>query len=62
MDVMAVTDMKQIPSIVCKRNQPRKAIKSHTICLPDSDHDFILDGIKRKDTIEYERDMSIDAK
>ena len=32
----------------------------HPICLNDSDHDFILDKIRRIENIEYERDMSID--
>ena len=60
MDVMAVTDAKQIRKSVCNRNQAYKALQRHHICLTDSDDYFILDGIKFRDTIEYERDTSVD--
>ena len=59
---MIVTELKQIPKSVCNRNQARKAIKWYPIGLSESDHDFILDEIKCRDTTKYERDMSIDDK
>ena len=46
MDVMSVTKVKILKS-VCSRNQARKILQSHTICLTGSDHDCILDEIKR---------------
>ena len=53
MDVMEVTEVKQIPRIVSNRNQASKDLQRHPRCLTDSDNDFILDKIKRIDTIEY---------
>ena len=44
------------------RNQACKDINRHNICLTDSDHDFILDEIRHRDTIEYQKYMSIDDK
>ena len=51
LDVMTVTEVKQKPKNLCKKNQPHKAIQRRTICLTESDHDYILDEIKRRDTI-----------
>ena len=59
MDVMAVTKVK-IPKILCNINQYQKSLQRNLICITDSYHDFIIDEIKRKDNIEYERDMSVD--
>ena len=59
MYVMLVIDVKQTPNIECNRNQAHKYLQRHTICLTDSDHDFILDEIKYGENIEYERDMSV---
>ena len=53
---------KKMPKIICNKNQARKAIQMSTICLTDSDHDFILDKIKLRDTIEYKRKTSIDER
>ena len=60
LDVMTVNELKQIPNIVCNRNQARKSIQRRTICLIESDNDYILDKIKLRETIEYERKMSVD--
>ena len=60
MDVMSVTEVKQIPKHVHNRNQVCRALQSHRICLTDSDNYFILDKIKRRDNIEYDRDISVD--
>ena len=54
--------MKKIPKNLCNRNQAHKALQRRSICLTDSYHDFILDEIKRQDTIEYEIGMSVDNK
>ena len=42
------------------KNQARKAIKMRLICLTDSGNDFIVNIIKSRDTIEYERKTSVD--
>ena len=60
MNVMSVTEVKQIPNSVCNRNKSCKALKRRPIFLIDSDHDFILDKIKRRDTIKYERGIRVD--
>ena len=60
MYVMAVTSVKYIPKSLCNRNQARKDLQKYTICLTNYDHDFILDEIKRRDTIKYEINISVD--
>ena len=60
MDVFAITEVKQIPKSVYNINQAHKDFNSHTICINDSDHDYIIDKIKRREDIEYARDMSVD--
>ena len=62
LDVMKLTEVKQIHKSVWNRNQSHKAIQGYPICLTDSDHDFILDEIRHRDTIEYQKYMSIDDK
>ena len=57
---MSVNEVKQIPKSVCNRNQARKALPRHFICLTDSRHYFIFDKIKLRDDIECKRDMSFD--
>ena len=42
------------------RNQSRRDIKRRPVCLTNSDNDFIIDEIKRRDTIEYTRKISVD--
>ena len=62
LDIIILTEVKQTPKRACNRHQSCKAIKRHLIHLTDSDHYFILDEIKRRDTIKYEIDMIIDDK
>ena len=59
---MSITGVKQIYKSVYNRKQARNDIKSHPIGLTDSDNYFILDEIKCKDTIEYERYISVNDK
>ena len=56
---MEVTKLKQIPKSVCNRNQSRKALQRRSIRITDSDHDFIIDEIKRRYNIEYGGYMSV---
>ena len=56
---MAENDMK-ITNSVWNRNQSHKSLQKHYIRLTDSDHYHIIDEIKRRDTVEYQRDMSVD--
>ena len=43
LDVMTVTEVKQIPKGVFNINKARKNIQRRTICITYSDHDYILD-------------------
>ena len=57
---MAVTKAKRITKSSCNINQTHRDLQCNTIFITDSDNDFILDKIKIRDTIEYERNMSVD--
>ena len=59
LDVISVSELKQIPNNVCNRNQALNDLQRHYIHITDSDNDFIFDEIKRRYTIEYEIDMSV---
>ena len=48
---MTVTEVKDTKN-VCNKNQAHKAIQSCPIYLTDSDNDFIIYDIKRRDLIE----------
>ena len=54
-----VTDFHAIPKSVCTSTQAKKEISRHTLCLTDSDYDYILEEIGRWDKIEFERDVEI---
>ena len=59
MYLMAVTEVKQMPKSECNRNQAHKYFKKHNICITDSDHDFVIGEIKRRYTIEYEKEIIV---
>ena len=46
MDIMAVTEVKQITNSLCNRNQANKDLQRRPICINDSDNDFSISGIK----------------
>ena len=60
MDLMSVTEVKNIPKSVYNRNQARRYLKSRSIWLTKSDHAFTLDEIKCRDTIENNMNLSVD--
>ena len=51
LEVTVVTYFHEIPKIVCNRTQAKKAISRQPICLTDSDYDYILEEIVRRDKI-----------
>ena len=59
LDVITVANVEQIPNNLCNRNQSRKALQRRSIRITDSDHDFIIDEIKRRYNIEYGGYMSV---
>ena len=58
-DVMVVKDVHNNPRSVCNRNQAKKYLQRHHICLTYSDRDYIIDEIGCRDKIEYEINISI---
>ena len=38
--------------------QAKKSVQRHPIIITDSDYDYILDEIERREKIEFERNMS----
>ena len=56
---MSASEFNQILKNLYNRNQAHKYLQRHHIFLTASDHVFIRGEIKRRDTIEYERDMSV---
>ena len=59
MYLMEVTEVKYIPKSVYNKTHMLKSIQGHNICLTISDHDYILDGIKRRGEIKYERNINL---
>ena len=53
LDVVAVKYVQDIQIHVCKRNQSKKALKIHPICLTESDHNYILEEIQHRYIIDY---------
>ena len=43
LEVIAITDIHNIPKSVFDRTQAKQIISRHPICLTDSDHDYILE-------------------
>ena len=58
LDVMSVTEVKQIPRILCNINQAHKALQRCPIRLTDSNHYQIIDEMKHRDTFEYDLAIS----
>ena len=42
------------PKSFCNRTQSKNAISRHPICLTDSDCDYILEAIYRRDKFDFE--------
>ena len=59
LEVNSVIDFHAITTIVCTRTQAKKTISIKPICLTDSDYDYILEEIGRRDNIEFERDVEV---
>ena len=49
LDVIAITDIHDIPQSLCNRTQTNKIISRHPICLTDSDYGYILEDIYCRD-------------
>ena len=56
---MVVKDVRDIPRNVCNINQAKHALQIHTIFMTDSDHNYILEEIECRDTIEYKINISV---
>ena len=53
LEVNAVKNFHSIPTSACTRTQAKKAISRHPICFTDSDYDYILEEIGRRDKIKF---------
>ena len=51
LEVNSVTELHAIPTSVCTRTQAKKSISRKPICLTDSDHDYILEEIGRREKL-----------
>ena len=58
--IILLKDVNVIIRSACNRNQEKQALKIHTICLTDSDYDYIPDEIGSRDKIDYERKICIE--
>ena len=59
LEVNAVTYFHAIPKSVCTRKQAKNTISRQSICLTDSDYDYILEEIGHRDRIEFERNVEV---
>ena len=55
--VNAVTAFQTIPTSVCTSTKAKKSISRQPLCLTDSNYDYILEEIGRRDKIEFEIDV-----
>ena len=59
LEVNPVTDFHAITKSICTSTQSKTSISRHPVCLTDSDYDYILEKIGRRDEIEFERDVEV---
>ena len=57
LDVLAVKYVQDIPKSIYNRNHEKWDLKGNTICMTDSDHDYIVEYIEDRDKIEFERNL-----
>ena len=51
-----------IPRSIRNKKQARQAVWRQLICIPDADHDCIIDEIERRGHIDHERQIHNDDK
>ena len=49
LDVVRIKYVQDIPKTSCNKIQAKKFIQRHPICMTDSDHDYILNDIERRE-------------
>ena len=57
---MVVTYVCDIPRSVYNKNQAREDLQVHPTCLSDSDNNYTIDEIWRREKIEYERNIRVE--
>ena len=60
-DVFRITYFRDIPKTVCNKIQAKKTIQRHPIFITNANYDYILDEIKRRGGIEFERNVSVNS-
>ena len=58
LDVVGITDIQDTPKNVCNMIQETKSIQRHTICLTDTDYDYIWYKIDSQENTYFERTLS----
>ena len=61
-EVSDIKNVAVINIIICNKKQARQAVHRQPIFISDSEHDYILEKIERRDYIEYERKIHNDDK
>ena len=51
LDVFIIKYSQDIPKTVCNRIQPKKSIQRHPFFMADTDYDYILDEIERREKL-----------
>ena len=59
LDVIAVTEVQDIPKSVFNITQAHNDIQDNNSCLTDSDYDYIVDKIKWRNKIDYEININV---
>ena len=59
LEVNVIKYFHDIPKIVCNRTQAKKFIPRQTICLTDSDYDYIFEEIGCRKFFDFERDVQV---
>ena len=59
LEVIIIRYVQDIPKKLCGRNKAKKGIQRHPIIVTDADYNYIMDEIERRETIEFERNVSV---
>ena len=60
LNVIVIKYIHDMPRSVCNINQPKQDLQRHHKWLNDSDNNYIIDEIGRRDKIEYKRNIRVE--
>ena len=61
LDFIKIGYVQYIPKNICNRIRAKKSIQRHPIIMTDSDCDYILDEIERREKIDFESNVSVNS-